>query len=415
MIFLLVGNVFASNIKVWHDPSFKIFELKKIFVLLNVELKAGVQLLPERELMKQLEDWVISGIRSATKNNNIIVKPIGKVIQEMKIEYGEEVPPVDLFFQRANDMGYDAVIKVNIVQCFTTEHIQGQTINYTTYNNAYIKNNKGWVTGTVSIPQNQAIVIPDRDVTYLYTACVPQIFLTDNYVGDYKVIVTYEIYKYYRGGEVIKVVENIIKASMKNLFPSDKLSKGKSYFKDKDNSIVKNNNFVSLKRRAELGEVEAQFKLGSMYEKGRGLKSDYKMALYWYKKAAEGGNAGAQNQLGSMYESGRGVKKDYKKAVEWYMKAAKQGLAVAQSNLASKYYYGYGVRQSNEQALYWLKLGAEGGYAQAQNNLGYMYANGIGTEKDINQAIYWWKRAAQQGEKQAQKVLQELGIREDEN
>ena len=44
------------------------------------------------------------------------------------------------------------------------------------------------------------------------------------------------------------------------------------------------------------------------------------------KKKADKGDLGAQYNLGMMYEYGHGVNKDFSKAFEWYKKAAEQGM-----------------------------------------------------------------------------------------
>ncbi len=61
---------------------------------------------------------------------------------------------------------------------------------------------------------------------------------------------------------------------------------------------------------AEQGDVNAQFLLGAMYDKGLGVPQDYAEAVKWYRKAAEQGYAGAQNNLAFMYDDGEGVKQD---------------------------------------------------------------------------------------------------------
>ncbi len=42
-----------------------------------------------------------------------------------------------------------------------------------------------------------------------------------------------------------------------------------------------------LRPLAEQGVAEAQFNLGNMYDKGRGVPQDYAEAVQWYRKAAE--------------------------------------------------------------------------------------------------------------------------------
>lgn len=69
---------------------------------------------------------------------------------------------------------------------------------------------------------------------------------------------------------------------------------------------------------AEQGVASAQFYLGVMHEKGRGVRQDYPTALTWFRKAAAQGFAGPQNNLGLMYERGRGVRKDVVRALMWY-------------------------------------------------------------------------------------------------
>ena len=77
---------------------------------------------------------------------------------------------------------------------------------------------------------------------------------------------------------------------------------------------------VSQGRRA--GHAGAQFNLGIMYSKGRGVPQDYAEAVKWSRKAADQGHAGAQFNLGVMYHNGWGVPQDYVEAHMWYNLAA---------------------------------------------------------------------------------------------
>ena len=121
---------------------------------------------------------------------------------------------------------------------------------------------------------------------------------------------------------------------------------------------------------AEQGYASAQFNLGLMYSKGRGVKQDDFEAVKWYRQAAEQGYAQAQYNLGVMYYNGRGVKQDDFEAVKWYRKAAEQGDADAQANLGSAYGAGRGVRQDYAEAVKWVKKAAENGSADGQFKLG---------------------------------------------
>jgi len=80
---------------------------------------------------------------------------------------------------------------------------------------------------------------------------------------------------------------------------------------------------------AEQGDADAQYNLGVMYAKGRGVTQDYAEAVKWYRKAAAQGYAGAQYNLGVMYDKGEGVPQDYVAAHKWLHLAASKGDKVA--------------------------------------------------------------------------------------
>jgi hypothetical protein len=73
---------------------------------------------------------------------------------------------------------------------------------------------------------------------------------------------------------------------------------------------------------AEQGLAVAQFKLGLMYNFGRGVPQDHAEAVKWFRLAAEQGHAGSAHELGFKYSLGRGVPQDYAEAVKWYRLAA---------------------------------------------------------------------------------------------
>jgi hypothetical protein len=143
-----------------------------------------------------------------------------------------------------------------------------------------------------------------------------------------------------------------------------------------------NEAFRILNPLADAGYPRAQFRLGVMYNLGRGVTLNSELAQQLIRKslpavqsAATSGEAWAQADLGSLYEDGLVVAKNDVEAVRWYRLAAQQG------------------------------------YAGAQTNLGVMYANGTGVEQDIDEAIRWLQRAAAQGDKIAAENLATLGAR----
>ena len=94
-------------------------------------------------------------------------------------------------------------------------------------------------------------------------------------------------------------------------------------------------------------------------------KGDYKSAARDLRALAEKGEAKAQYRLGVLYDQGKGVKQDRAKAAQWYTRAADQGYIPAQYNLAILYYNGEGVEQDLVLAYAWLQVSIARGYHQA--------------------------------------------------
>jgi hypothetical protein len=167
---------------------------------------------------------------------------------------------------------------------------------------------------------------------------------------------------------------------------------------------------VSMLRRANAGDMEAQFTLGEMYDRGDGVPQDFAQAAEWHLKAAAQGLAEAQAELGDKYRTGRGVPKDFAEAVAWYRKAAEQGHALAQFNLGLMYRNGEGVPQDAVEAVAWLRKAAEQGWESAQSALGVMYHKGEGVAQDFAQADAWWRKAGARSREQAEKRSREMGV-----
>lgn len=128
------------------------------------------------------------------------------------------------------------------------------------------------------------------------------------------------------------------------------------------------------------------------YERG-----DYATAAARFKFAAEQGDVNAQFSLVVMYEKGLGVPQDYAEAIRWYRLAAEQDSAHAQNSLGVMYGKGIGVKQNHALAARWLKLAAKQGYADAQHTLGLFYAKGAGVTQDDVLVHKWFNLSAAQG------------------
>lgn len=87
-------------------------------------------------------------------------------------------------------------------------------------------------------------------------------------------------------------------------------------------------------------------------------RGDYGTAATTFQKLATEGNAQAQYNLGLMLEKGRGVLQDFVGAIRMYQLAAAQGNAEAQRNLGVMHRDGLGVQRDIVRAYMWLNLGA---------------------------------------------------------
>jgi|CXWL01.1.fsa_nt_gi TPR repeat protein len=130
-------------------------------------------------------------------------------------------------------------------------------------------------------------------------------------------------------------------------------------------------------------------------------REDYSAALREWRPLAEQGDALAQYNLGVLYRKGRGVPQDDVQARQWFAKSAAQGQAKAQFNLGTLYFNGEGVPKDYQQALRWLRLAADQGEALAQTKIAIMYDHGQGVPKNIVQAYKWYSLAATNGDKPA--------------
>jgi uncharacterized protein len=130
-------------------------------------------------------------------------------------------------------------------------------------------------------------------------------------------------------------------------------------------------------------------------------RGDYATALREWRPLAEQGDALAQYNLGVLYRKGRGVPQDDVQARQWYEKAAAKGQAKAQYNLGILYFNGEGVPKDYQQALRWFRLAADQGEALAQTKIAIMYDEGQGMPQNVVQAHKWYNLAARNGDKPA--------------
>ena len=121
-----------------------------------------------------------------------------------------------------------------------------------------------------------------------------------------------------------------------------------------------------LTQAAEKGQAVAQYRLGTLYERGQGVPADGAKAAHWYEMAANQGNRKAMHNLAVAYAGGASGKKNMAEAARWFAKAASLGLSDSQFNLAVLYERGDGVPQSLLDAFKWYSIAAAAGDSESK-------------------------------------------------
>ena len=140
---------------------------------------------------------------------------------------------------------------------------------------------------------------------------------------------------------------------------------GNEYAKKHIKEINEKNKFYDIVRKAEEGNIDAQYNLAEKFY----YESNYQEAAKWYRKAAEQGYIEAEYSLGFFFEKGKGEHQNYNEAIKWYRKAAEQGHAKAQYKLGLFSFYGLGCEENQKEAVKWYNNSAEQGNMKAKEAL----------------------------------------------
>lgn len=208
--------------------------------------------------------------------------------------------------------------------------------------------------------------------------------------------------------------------------------------------------FNAQKRLANLGDAKAQYKLGVMYESGRGVDRNLDKAIEWMKKSSEQGYGLAKLRMrytrilksgtdkerdknwikqvqkltdqgngyglllsGLMYKNGIYVGKDLKKAAKLFSQANSKGMVEANTELYELEKLlpketkpepkpepkPVEVKKPAKPVVVAKKEKQEPSPKDArdQYKLGVMYENGRGIHRDLDKAIKWMEKSAEQG------------------
>jgi len=123
------------------------------------------------------------------------------------------------------------------------------------------------------------------------------------------------------------------------------------------------------------------------------------------QKLANGGNAQAQYKLATMYENGRGINQDLNTARSWYEKSAAQKYRPAQHRLTYLEVKSNGFKAEHKPWLNELMNDAKKGNAEALYLVGELYENGTGVKQNHRQAAKMYKSASRKGHVEAETRL----------
>ncbi|MBU4118603.1 MAG: SEL1-like repeat protein [Proteobacteria bacterium] len=191
---------------------------------------------------------------------------------------------------------------------------------------------------------------------------------------------------------------------------------------------------------AEQGQVEAMFRLGTLYSQGKGVVKNPDESRKWWTLAAEKGHSSAKAQLladqkvvtvvaasppqakieephvqvqaepKSMEPEDKKIRVAVKEPAKMEQiakvvapPAAKDKNTLYEEGL--RFFKGEGVARNYSQAYKLFVEAAEMGQAKAQYRLGFMFSLGRGVKKSDQEAVIWWQKAAKQNDPEAQYYL----------
>ncbi|KAI5780660.1 hypothetical protein DFH27DRAFT_488551 [Peziza echinospora] len=168
-----------------------------------------------------------------------------------------------------------------------------------------------------------------------------------------------------------------------------------------------------LKRATDVADQQypsAPYELGILHETGYGddIFVDLSYTAQLFTMAAELGHVDAYYRMGDAYEHGKlNCPRDAALSVHFYTGAAQGGHPLAMMALCAWYMVGAEpVLEKNEDEAYqWALKAAQTGLAKAEYAVGYFTEMGIGCRRDTLEANVWYVKAADNGDQRAKDRL----------
>jgi|GEM_PF-620713 len=177
---------------------------------------------------------------------------------------------------------------------------------------------------------------------------------------------------------------NSPKVDLNTVYAPEYKVKPFNYFAEKAQGWKRLANYQAVLSRlygqAILGNPEAQFDLGQLYQYGIGVGKSPEQAITYFQLAAEQKDVRAEYNLGLIYLEGQTNPVDYQKGIDWMTDAAFKGNAYAQYVLANIYEKGLTdpsgtvvVNPDHQQAMSMYYLASANHFADAEYRLADMF------------------------------------------
>ena len=215
------------------------------------------------------------------------------------------------------------------------------------------------------------------------------------------IIIAWKAVKQFSFEEGVNLLKKLVivlqEDTKKRLAEFEKLIGGVKY--NNASSVFEYNklSFEELKKEADRGDAEAQYRLGLCYLEGKGTNSDRRMAHMYFKKSANQGNSDAMVKMGEFHERGDVAKLDFKEAFEWYRKAADLDNSEGYYHLGLCYENQIGVETDKYEAFLNYETATHDGHKNAEVAMGrcYFYGHGCSVNKQKSKEIF--ERLADEG------------------
>lgn len=153
-----------------------------------------------------------------------------------------------------------------------------------------------------------------------------------------------------------------------------------------------------LKEEAEIGNTEACYLMGILFNVNEDFGIDPKAGVPWFKKASDGGHQEAMYTMAALNYGGELVPTNKAESARLLSLVDSQRQPRAAESLGLMNLLGDGVPVDIPAGLSHLETAVENGRAQSASTLGRIYLYGVAVPKDREKAREWFLKAAEMGD-----------------